>query len=124
MRQRISYAEVLTCGNREWIAGLMAHVDLNLAPLCGRSLLEASLAGCPAVAYDVDWHNEIVIPGSTGELVTNLDFSSLGSACVKILENPDYTHSMGQNIKSLATLLSEPEVMIQKQIAIYSEFLK
>jgi glycosyltransferase involved in cell wall biosynthesis len=118
--------EVVFAGNRdqEWIAGLMAHANINLAPLCGRSLLEASLAGCPAVAYDVDWHNEIVIPGSTGELVTNLDFTTLGFACVKILENPAYAHRLGQNIKSLAVSLSEPEVMIQKQIGVYSEFIK
>jgi len=118
--------EVIFAGNRDqkWIAGLMTHANINLAPLCGRSLLEASLAGVPAVAYDVDWHNEIVIPGGTGELVTNLDFSSLGHACVRLLEQPDYACELGRNIKNLAISLADPEIMVRKQAEIYSELIK
>ena len=69
--------QVVFAGNRSqaWIAGAFNLVDINVAPLCGRSLLEASLGGLPAVSYDVDWHSEIVVSGSTGFLVPNLDYS-------------------------------------------------
>ena len=118
--------QVVFAGNRdqEWIAGLMAHATVNLAPLCGRSLLEASLAGCPAVAYDVDWHNEIVISGLTGELIPNLDFENLGKATLKIMADESIREFLSQNIGVLARKLTNPKNMFDLQEKIYSELLK
>ena len=117
--------KVIFAGNRsqEWIAGLMRHADLNVAPLCGRALLEASLSGCPAVSYDVDWHGEIVHSGSTGELVKNLDFDAMGEAVKKLLLDENLRATMARNMKTLAHDLASPERITAEQVKIYSDLV-
>jgi glycosyltransferase involved in cell wall biosynthesis len=117
---------VIFAGNRsqEWIAGLMSRADLNIAPLCGRALLEASLSGCPAVSYNVDWHSEIVKSGVTGELVDNLDFVALGEAAKKILLDENLRKDMREKMLKLANYLANPARITEEQVAIYSELVQ
>jgi glycosyltransferase involved in cell wall biosynthesis len=113
--------KVIFAGNRsqEWISGLMRRADLNVAPLCGRALLEASLSGCPAVSYDVDWHSEIVISGQTGELVEDLDFIALGNAAKKVLLDDRLRGEMSSRMFDLAHKLASPERIAMEQVKIY-----
>jgi glycosyltransferase involved in cell wall biosynthesis len=117
---------VIFAGNRNqaWIAGLMSHADLNIAPLCGRALLEASLSGCPAVAYDVDWHGEIVHSGITGELTENLDFEAMGEAAKKILLDDQLRAGMRQEMFKLAHELASPSHLKEEQVQIYSDLIQ
>jgi glycosyltransferase involved in cell wall biosynthesis len=117
--------DVIFAGNRnqDWIAGLMRHVDLNVAPLCGRALLEASLSGCPAVSYDVDWHDEIVHSGITGELIKNLDFKAMGVAIKTILLDDRLRSEMRENMSKLAVELASPERITAEQVKIYREVI-
>ena len=114
--------EVIFAGNRcqEWIAGALAKSDISMAPLTGRALLETALSGCPVVAYDIDWHGEIVITGKTGELVENLNYQKLAEAAIRILQNHTIRIDMGKNIRALAFEMANPEVIVKKQIAIYT----
>lgn len=117
---------IIFAGNRsqEWIAGLMVYADLNLAPLCGRALLEASLSGCPAVSYDVDWHGEIVQPGTTGELVENLNFVAMGEAAKKILLDNQLRAQMRQKMIKVAHRLASPSQITQEQAKIYLDLIQ
>lgn len=117
---------VIFAGNKsqEWIAGLMSHADLNLAPLCGRALLEASLSGCPAVAYDVDWHGEIVHSGATGELIENLDFVAMGEAAKVILLDDQLRAGMREEMFKLAHELASPSRITKEQVQIYSDLIQ
>ena len=117
---------VIFAGSRsqEWIAGIMCHADLNIAPLCGRALLEASLSGCPAVSYDVDWHGEIVQSGVTGELVENLDFLELGEAAKKILLDDKLRADMREEMLIKAHQLASPSRITDEQVKIYSDLLQ
>jgi len=114
---------VIFAGNRsqEWIAGLMCCADLNLAPLCGRALLEASLSGCPAVSYDVDWHSEIIHPGVTGELIENLDFMAMGEAAKKMLLDDHLRAGMREEMFKLSHKLASPSRITEEQVKIYSD---
>jgi glycosyltransferase involved in cell wall biosynthesis len=117
---------VIFAGNRSqsWIAGLMSHADLNVAPLCGRALLEASLSGCPAVSYDVDWHDEIVHTGVTGELVENLNFVAMGEAAKKILLDDQLRADMREKMFKLAHELASPSRITEEQVKIYSDLIQ
>jgi glycosyltransferase involved in cell wall biosynthesis len=117
---------VIFAGNKsqEWIAGLMSHVDLNLAPLCGRALLEASLSGCPAISYDVDWHSEIVHSGVTGELIENLDFVAMGEAAKKILLDNLLRADMREEMFKLAQELASQSRITEEQVQIYSDLIQ
>lgn len=112
---------VIFAGNRSqaWIAGALNLADINVAPLCGRSLLEASLGGVPAVSYDVDWHSEIVISNSTGFLVPNLDYLAMGEALLVLCNDQDLRESMAQAMHQKALELSSPEKIAQRQREIY-----
>jgi glycosyltransferase involved in cell wall biosynthesis len=112
---------VVFAGNRSqhWIAGTLNRAHLALAPLTGRALLEIALSGCPVIAYDVDWHAEIVRTGDTGFLVENLNEKKLGEAALEILQDESKRLQMGQNIRNLAMEMASPEVIIRKQVEIY-----
>ena len=116
---------VIFVGNKsqDWISALMPHVYLNIAPLCGRSLLEASLSGCPAVAYDVDWHGDIVIDGLTGYLSPNLDYHSLANNILRMLGDVDSRQLFGENMRKLALSVSDPEILVKSQEKIYKSLL-
>lgn len=117
--------QIIFAGNRsqEWISGILARANLNIAPLCGRALLEASLAGCPAVSYNVDWHDEIVQSGITGELITNLDFRAMGETIQTLLENEDTRLRMSVNMRKLAFELADPAKIAREQVKIYQELI-
>lgn len=116
---------VIFAGNRSqsWIAGALNLADINVAPLCGRSLLEASLGGVPAVSYDVDWHSEIVISNSTGFLVPNLDYSAMGQALLALCNDQDLRKKMAIAMHKKAVELSSPEKIAQRQREIYRELV-
>lgn len=127
LANKLGLAEnVIFAGNRsqEWIAGLMTYADLNIAPLCGRALLEASLSGCPAVSYDVDWHGEIVHSGVTGELIENLDFVAMGEAAKKILLDDELRSAMREEMFKLAHELASPTRITEEQVQIYSDLIQ
>lgn len=117
--------EIIFAGNRpqDWIAGALNFIDINVAPLCGRSLLEASLGGLPVVSYDVDWHNEIVIPGITGFLVTNLDFPAMGAAILQLCRNEKLRKQMALSMREKALDMASPEKIAQRQRYIYQELI-
>jgi glycosyltransferase involved in cell wall biosynthesis len=102
----------------------MNYADLNIAPLCGRALLEASLSGCPAVSYDVDWHGEIVHSGVTGELVENLDFVAMGEAAKMILLDDRLRSAMREEMFKLAHELASPTRITEEQVQIYSDLIQ
>ena len=119
-------SEVVFAGNRsqEWIAGALVRSHLALAPLTGRALLETALSGCPVVAYDVDWHGEIVRTGETGALVENLNYIEMGEAALKLLQDEPTRLKMSDNIWRVAMSMAAPEAIIEKQIEIYSNLTR
>ena len=116
---------IIFAGNRPqaWIAGALNLADVNVAPLCGRSLLEASLGGLPAVSYDVDWHSEIVIPGLTGFLVPNLDYLAMGEAILVLCRDQKLRQEMSFSMHQKALDLASPEKIAQRQKMIYQKLI-
>ena len=91
--------------------------------MCGRALLEASLGGLPAVSYDVDWHSEIVIPGSTGFLVQNLDFTSMGAAILELWRDEKLREQMAIAMREKALELASPQKIAMRQRMIYQNLV-
>lgn len=113
--------QIIFAGNKsqEWIAGFLPYVDVAIAPLTGRALLEIGLSGCPVVAYDIDWHSEIVQSGTTGILVANLDYKSLGKSVLELLENKNLCADFGKQILKLATEMADPKKIVVSQVEMY-----
>jgi len=117
---------IVFVGNRKqvWLSGFLARADIAIVPLAGRALLEIGLAGCPAVAYDVDWHSEIVRPGITGTLVEYLNYEELGHAALKLLSHDELISRMSQKIKEHAQDIANPKALAQVQADIYKELIE
>ena len=89
--------DFLLVGSRdqEWIASFLAEADVVIAPMMGRALVEAALSATPVVAYDTDWHDELIDDGETGRLVPCGDFSAMTSAVCDLLTQPEFGRVMG-----------------------------
>ncbi len=117
---------IIFVGNQtqEYIAKLSALAYLNVAPLCGRSLLEVSLSGCPSVAYDVDWHGEIVIDKKTGLLVKNLEVEKFGLAILSLCEDRSLRNMLSDELFNLANLIGNPKKIIETQREMYLDLVR
>jgi len=72
---------------------------ISTASLClmgGFSLIEACAAGSPAVAYDVEWHADLVQDGVTGFLVSEHDVEAAVAALERLIDDPVQAAAMGR----------------------------
>lgn len=105
---------------QEWIACFLTRMDVAVAPLTGRALLEMGLAAVPVIAYDVDWHNEIVVDGETGKLVKYLDYNALGKTILDFHQmGSENLKIMGTKIREKSINLCEPQQIKERQNIFY-----
>lgn len=81
---------------------IAASVDVHICPYSGAVLIEAALAAKPIVAYDVEWHSELIVPEMTGLLADFGDPESLARGVIRHLENPAAAAAMGLNARKVA----------------------
>jgi glycosyltransferase involved in cell wall biosynthesis len=93
------------------IAEILPHAAAYLAPHSGLSLVEGALAGIPLIAYDYEWHPELVRQGLTGELVPHHDWKKMAESFGRLLRDPSYGRTLGANARALAM-----DMMDQKKI--------
>lgn len=117
--------QIVFCGNREqpWLVRVIPAVDAVVSPLTGRAMGEAALGGAPMVAYDIDWHSELVATGETGELVPYLDHAAMADAIERLLNDPAYARRMGDNLRARALEMLDPGAADRAQIAAYETLL-
>lgn len=73
---------------------------VSLCLMGGFSLIEACAAGSAVIAYDVDWHSEIIEHEVTGLLVPEGDIGGLVSGVVQLLEDGAYAARLGANARA------------------------
>ena len=105
--------------SQEWLATTLPKAAVMLAPLAGRALTESSLAEVPAVAYDVDWHKDVIITGETGELVPLDDIEAMAAAAQKLLEQPEYARTIGRNLRHKVSELMNLDQLIDNERSSY-----
>lgn len=89
----------------------------------GFSLIEACAAGRPVIAYDVEWHSELVRNGETGFLVKEHDIDGLIKALCFLFDNPPEAEAMGQRARELAFDKHEMEATSRIKRNCYMELL-
>lgn len=75
---------------------------VNLCLMGGLSLIEACASGAPTIAYDVEWHDELIEDGETGYLVPEGDIDALERAVIRLLDDPAEAGRMGTKARALA----------------------
>lgn len=98
--------------------------DVNLCLRAGFSLIEACAAGTPVVAYDVDWHRELVRNGETGFLVPEHDVAGVAERVQRLLAHPDEALRMGDSARRLARRRHSPANVARQKASIYRELLQ
>ena len=68
----------------------------------GFSLIEACAAGCVPIAYDVEWHHELVIDGVTGMLVPEGDIDAAVAAVERLLDDRAFAERIGRAARQTA----------------------
>ena len=74
--------------NQARLANILAGCFAVLSPLTGRSLMEASLAGLPIVAYDRDWQLDFVTKNGNGIIVPFRDWQSMAKEALSLIQVP------------------------------------
>lgn len=78
------------------LANLLAGCFAVLSPLTGRSLIEATLAGLPIVAYDRDWQFEFVAKNGAGVIVPFRDWKKMAESAINIIHHPEEAKRMAE----------------------------
>jgi len=110
--------------DQAWLAKVYPHATAYLSPLAGRSLSEAALARLPLVAYDTDWHSEIVRSGETGSLVEFRDWRAMADAFCEMYENPEVAARRGRAARDLVLKMMSKEAVLQKELGAYRWLLE
>jgi len=104
------------------LASLMATADVALVPLGGSTLVELALAEVPIVAYDVDWHKELIHDG-VGVSVPLRDWMSMADEASNILADKDRATTMGRTARQVALAQHSLEAVQEQERRCFNEVL-
>lgn len=109
--------DVLLPGDRDqrWVACALSQATVVAAPLAGLALVEAALSGTPIVAYDVEWHSELIRSGETGILVPFRDTDAMAAAICALVDEPEYAASLAARARAAALETMEPEALLAQE---------
>jgi len=109
---------------QQMIPSIRMMADVNLCLMAGFSLIEACAAGRPVIAYDVDWHYELVKNGETGYLVPEKNVEAVAEAICQIIDNPERSKVLGENARRLAFERHSMEKTNEIKVRAYEELLR
>jgi glycosyltransferase involved in cell wall biosynthesis len=108
-------------GNRDqmWISRALPESVAIVAASAGRALVEAGLSGRPVVAYDEDWHGELVRDGVTGILVPAGDVGAMTDGLCRLLSDDALAGRFGDAIRAETIERMDQERLNAAERAIY-----
>jgi glycosyltransferase involved in cell wall biosynthesis len=89
-----------------------------------RAIVQGQLAGCSAVAYDIDGNREGLIDGRTGFIVPPFDAKMLGEKISSLVENPAQRRLMGEEGRAFALSRFDATVMVDGLERVYADATK
>jgi glycosyltransferase involved in cell wall biosynthesis len=105
------------------LAQAYAAADVVVAPHMGRALVEAALSATPIVAYDNEWHGELIEDGVTGYLVPFRDVEALAARVSHVLQHPEEGGAIGVRARAQAEEQMDPERLQREEITAYQRLL-
>jgi len=116
---------VMFLGMQPWRRAMQIRLlsDVSLCLMAGNSLVEAAVATTPLIAYDVDWHYELVKNTDTGFLLPEVDNEGAAEAVIRLLDDPELAKKLWQNARKLAIERHSIEKVRQIKIDFYEELM-
>lgn len=93
--------------SQEEVRSALVGAAVVLAPLAGRALVEAALSGRPIIAYDVEWHSEL-LDEESGVLVPYRDAQAMGRAISELVSDPESASRLGGNGRKKCLEMMDP----------------
>jgi glycosyltransferase involved in cell wall biosynthesis len=100
-----------------------AHAKAAVCPYSGSTLVEAMLCGNPVIAYDIEWHSDIVIDDYTGFLVPFADKEAMAQKMVYVVYNYEEAKKAGMRGRDLARVAFDKEKILAKESSYYMKAL-
>jgi glycosyltransferase involved in cell wall biosynthesis len=100
-----------------------AHAKIDICPCSGASLQEAMLCGVPIIAYDYEWHPEVIIDDYTGYLVPFRNIEALAEKIVYVLRNYEEAKEVSMRGRELARGFFDKDKIQEKETMIYKKAL-
>lgn len=110
--------------DNQFLKNLFVSVDMIVCPLAGSVLVEAALARLPIIAYDFEWHSELIVDNYSGILVNFRNIPALSQAMAFILDHSEEARQYGIRAREIGQSLFLPENIIAKEKEIYSEMIQ
>lgn len=109
--------------SRDIVIALRQQSAVSLCLMAGYSLIEACAAGRPVIAYDVEWHAELVKNGETGFLIQEHDVAGVAHAVLHLLDHPDEATRLGLQAQQLAFTRHDLQNTFAQKRRCYQELL-
>jgi glycosyltransferase involved in cell wall biosynthesis len=106
-----------------WVSQALAAATLVLAPMAGLTLTEAALARAPIVAYDYEWHGELIADGETGVLVPYRDTDAMAAAACALLDDPERAARLGVAARAAALQRMQGDAALAHERALAERLL-
>jgi glycosyltransferase involved in cell wall biosynthesis len=117
--------DIVFAGDRDqrWIAGMLTRADVVAAPLAGLALVEAALSGTAIVAYDIEWHAELLRADREGVLVTYRDTDAMADAICALIADPETAARLASAARARALELVDPAERVAEERALVDGLL-
>lgn len=117
--------DVIFAGPRDqsWIAQVLSTATIIVAPDAGRSLVEGALSGTPIVAYDYEWHSELLSSGHTALLVPYRDVAAMSEAVRRLLGDRRWAAAIGQRARDAVLVAMDPDRLVNHERHEYERVL-
>jgi len=96
---------------------------VNLCLLDGFSLIEACAGGRPVIAYDIEWHYELIKENETGFLIEKNNIDKVVEKIVYLMDNPDIANKLGKNARKFVLERHNIKTVTKMKQKIYKEIL-
>jgi glycosyltransferase involved in cell wall biosynthesis len=103
--------------DQHWLAGVLSRADVVAAPMAGLALVEAGLSGTPIVAYDIEWHSEILTQGESALIVPYRDTAQMARAICDLITDRSLARSIGRRGREIMLERMDPKSLVEQERA-------
>ena len=118
-----NYIMLIGFQNKNIIYNIRKQSFINLCLLDGFSLIEACAGARPVIAYDIEWHYELVKNNETGFLIEENNIDEVVKKIIYLLDNPSIAEKLGKNARELALKRHDMNNVIKIKQNIYEGVL-
>ena len=109
--------------SRNVVAEFRKAAAVNLCLMGGYSLIEAAASARPVIAYDVEWHHELIHDRRTGYLIPEHHIQHVAQAILTLLRNSRKGDIMGRRAQALALKNHDLQTTSALKVSSYQELL-